>query len=515
MNIKNLILFPLLTLTLMGCNSTPEVPQTTLDKFYTSLAEHNYLAENNEGKFYCLGQEAVVTSFNTNPNLLGGLFKNSQGVFEYVILNGKVEVQGMSSPVKELDLYKFFTSPADLLSINKDAWSESRKTENVYNLNLRDSSVSLDLLEYGFGAKLTGYNIRNVVLTIKPEESSANYMLRYENSKSESTDINVNFKNIGSTKYDLVTDFVKNNQTLNKQTGWTNYQKAVFNSYEITAEPYFYSGYSLGLSLSFGYYNQSGILMAYDLTSSKEHVGLMGNELLNHGYKLVKEGDVSSSYEFNNKEANVNLKIELGYIDVNDLETEEEKVSCPNGYLQVVYSYGPSYQDADFADVNKILNKFTVSSASDPDNYIKNITITDYTEQYNNALLDMLKESGITPSTTELILAMTNIKFYTETFEDSEAFVSVLFRELFSEDAGFINSKAAEAKLDGKEYSGSTEIVIDRLPTMGNAVYTSGSKFINDDQVIVNVEIYNYNYEKEGCLEIMLEVYNVEAFEYM
>lgn len=515
MNIKKLLLTPIIALSLAGCNNAPAIEETSLETLYKELKAYNYTATNEEGSFYFFGEDALLTNYKQTPNISGGLFKNTQGVFEYVLVNNTFEVQGMSSPVKELNLYNFFTSPADLISLPLEYWTPSTKTENVYNFDLKKGSGTLDILEQGFGTKLSGYSIRNLVLTVYPSEAKADFMLRYEDSKSESHNIFVHITDIGSTKNEKVANFVKSHQTINKQTDWTNYQKAVFDAYEITVPPYFYTGYSIGLSLSFTYYNAYGFLTAYDLMSSKEHVKLMGNELVQHGYKLVKEGEVSSSFERNDMETGVNSKIEVGFVSVDDLVSEPEKISCPNGYLQVVYSYGPAYTDADFTSLNTILNRFEVNNATNPSNYVNKVTITDYTKSYNDSLLAVLEEAGITPTTTELIVGMYHAKLYTELFEDAESVTISLFNELLKADSAFMNSKAADAKIYGKTYTGDTSITPERLPTMGNALYVCGTKFINDDKLVVNIEIFDYNYEKEGCVEMMIEVYNIEAFEYI
>lgn len=505
---KRLLTLVIVPALLSGCASTQSEKEVTIEKFYEGFLGYNWTATNNLGVFEYLSKNAVLVSYKDNPGVSGGYIHNTQGVFEYVITNNQVEVEGMVSPNNQLQVYQFMHSPADLCYISADLWI--KKDKGQYKIDVSKLTQNdIDYLHNG----LSIYNItdsfrefRSVTLSLSVKE--ARIRATYKDNTGERNTV-TSITNIGKTKNAIVEDYLNSTPIIPKLTDWTSIQKQNFRDYEIP-DPHFYSGYTEGLYLYLGYLNNYGTIIAYDSKSNASHVASLTQELLDNDYTQVSDGDIKK-FEKNNKTIGVNFKIEFAYLTVDQLEKPEDKICYPSGYLQVVYRFERAYDVLTLSELNALFTECTIRSLTDPSSLIKKIRATDYTDEYNSVVEEVLTEAGVT-FTSPAVYKELYIQISIDDRNDAHQYAYSIYEQILKDE--FESEAAAYEHLCGREYTGDDpDVSIEEVDTGDLRGYSiTGAKPYNDIGIII-VQVYDYDYASTGTVSILVEIFSKEAFE--
>ncbi|MBO6280467.1 MAG: hypothetical protein J6M95_02680 [Bacilli bacterium] len=504
---KKYLALSILPLLITGCGNNSS-NSASIDQFYTSLFSYNWEASSEVGTFQFISENELLISYKDNEGISGGFINNGDGVYEYVIIDNVLEIEGMYSPNPALKTYEFINSPADIRYIDKSFWKSLGNGKYSLELEKLDETGQYGAF-YGFGFDLLGSvkSINSVELTLTKE--SATFESKYNVSGSRATKTStLTINNFGEYQNEIISSYLQEHPHFEKQTDWTNLQKQKFNEFGIP-DPYFYSGYSEGLYLYLGYANSYGIIIAYDSKSSPEHVASLSTELVNQGFAFVSEDSGIKRYEKNNIETKVNQIVEFSFLSVDDLN-DNDKICYPSGYLQVVYSYKAAHETISIERLNGYFSEVDIKPFDDPNGVIEEITITDTTEEYNEYVTSTIIESGY-EVTGDCALKQLEINIKIADFETAHSYVEYIYNTVLKDD--FINDNAACADLLGEEYTGEREIVFEELTSSGyEGTYSViCAKIYGDNEGLNAFQIYDYEYNITGSITILIEIYSKEA----
>ena len=474
-----------------------------------SLEALNFTATINGDKYQYLGDDIINTKFNGISYEGGYIRKENVGIFDYVLINGVVETQGMISLNTEISPLDLLANPEYLFRIDIDKWIGNPDKKDNVELDLNSlSNLEKNFIVWSFDLDNNISNL-NSILSVKGDFSSSYTFTVTYNDKSTKREAekSIVIDKIGETINNPITDYLTNG-SFNKKTDWTSFQKNILNQYEL-GDILFFEDYTIGLSLDFSYLSSLGIVFAYDLNGSQNQVNNMKEELYILGYDIVEtaSGVTMAIKKSNNTQGGsaIGKKIEFKYLSPNELDSNE-RVTCPNGYTQVVYSNSIYYEPSTLSGVNEVFTSKGIPTLDDSE-MISSVVMSDATDllnaEYRLAIEEENHEEGIVEVIEDVLAGAYIVHIYPKAGsrlrEDVNAYAKAYLSKLVA--AGFDNRSRVineflnihgdiEAEKDYDSINHGKKAKIDR---------------VND--TVIYIEVSSYDYEYSGYLEIYVEIY--------
>ena len=496
----SLLFLPLLVLTSCqtGGNNYSSKNLKQIKEFVSSIQARNYTAKMGEDYYYFLGDDAFCTRFKDQTIEGGYIRKASVGIFDYVISNNELEVQGMISLDTESLPYDYVSTPEYLGRIDPKYWVGDSKSGEAH-LNLEKMTTSRNYISWAFD--IDGeINSTNSIKEVKASlGNSVTFTVKYQNKAKKIITKSFTVSNVGSTTNALVTNYVGSGD-FSAKTDWSNYQKQMFTHYDLDT-PFFFSGYTLGLSLSFRYAESYKTLMAYDIMSSKAKEEAFKEELDDNGYDITitPENTIVALKKVESEEGTYGDQIQFKYLSVEEIDPNE-RTSCPNGYLQVMYNSSLYYDGSTIEAVNSTIGTHNIPALTNSE-MIDKVALSNHTELYNEQYKEAIKEEEPDEDVQDVILGAYIARFTPKTGTTLEEVNTYI--------------KAYLAGLDGLGWIDAQKAVNDLIGSTDPITYPEEFDEINygrrgiiasDENSVVWLEFYSYDYLDKGYFELNIEV---------
>lgn len=508
----SILLLPLLTLTSCGSESANYDAESNLNEFleiFDSLSSQNYTITMEEDIYEYLGEDIINTKFKGVPYQGGYIRKEDVGIFDYVLVNDEVEIQGMISLNTEISPLDLISNPEYLFRINKSKWSGVAGPNKSVKLNyLSLTNQEKSFVSWSFGIESNIKNTSSIKTVTASFNDKCKFTVEYIDKTSGRTGTkSFEVDKINQTVNTPITNYLENG-SFEKKTDWTNFQKSFLNQYELS-DLDFLDAFTIGLSVDFSYLSLGGLVVAYDLYGSKTQVDNIVDELYDLGYEITDTSNdiILAICKVVNGEGKTThaKKIEFKYVPYSEL-SYGEKVTCPNGYTQLVYSHTIYYEPTDLAGVNEVLSNNDIPTLEDH-TMIESVSMSDLTELTNAEWKIAIEENNIEEGIEEEVLDVLDASYVIHIFPKS----GTKLKEVVN-----VYCKAYLAKLVSSGYINVTEAfnsflniktpVEDEVPYDKN---NYGNKAIVDtvNDRIKYVEISSYDYSYSGYIEVIVEIY--------
>lgn len=513
MNKKILLILPLI-LAIQACKSNSSSSfsddnHEQLLSFFDSLEEQNYTIRLGNDVYEYLGEDIVNTSFYGVPYQGGYIRKDGVGIFDYVLVNNNVEIQGMISLNTDISPLDLFANPEYLFRIHPNRWRTTPDNKKETSLNLSSlTTQEKNFIVWSFGIDSDIKNLNSLSDVSVNFEDGYIFTVKYKD-KIDNQNRNKSFtvSNIGETEHSVITDYLDHG-SFEKKTDWTDFQKAFLNQYDL-GDLDFLDNFTIGVSVDFSYLNIGGIINVYDLYGSEDQVDDIKDELYDLGYELLDSAnDITVALcKVTDELGKVThaKKIEFKYIPYEELSYGEQ-VTCPYGYTQLAYSHSIYYEPSDLEGVNEALTSNNIPTLDDSE-MIKTIMFSDVTELYNAEWKLMIeeanKEDGIEEEILDVLDASYVIHIYPQAGsrlkEDVNVYAKAYLDKLIED--GYRNTSTVFNEFLNISSPAEEDVPYDDINHANRAKIDTA----NDRIIYIEVSSYDYNYS--GYLEVIVEIY--------
>ena len=507
----SLILLPLLTL--LSCQKeASHYSDANLNGFLEiveSLENKNYTIDIAGDIYEYLGEDIINTKFKGVPYQGGYIRKDNVGIFDYVFVNNNVEIQGMISLNTEISPLDLLANPEYLFRVSKHKWQGIDNKKNSVELNISSlGTQEKNFVAWSFGIDANISNLQSINSVTAKYNNKCTFTVEYKDkidgkNKTKSFEVD----KINQTENAPITNYL-NSGEFTKKTDWTNFQKAFLNQYELN-DLDFLNSFTIGLSVDFSYLNIGGVIVAYDLYGSQAQVENIKDELYDLGYELTDSAnDITLALckaEDELGKVTHAKKIEFKYISPDELNYQE-RVTCPNGYTQLVYSHSIYYEPTDLEGVNTALSNNNIPTLDDSE-MIKSIIMSDVTELYNAEWKLIIEEENEEYGIQEEVLDVLDASYVIHIYPKAGS--------RLKEDVN-VYAKAYLDKLVNAGY-GNRSVVFNEFlnvqspvePDVPYDTYDHGNKAIIDtvNDRIIYIEVSSYDYNYSGYFEVIVEIY--------
>ncbi len=500
---KKILFLPLCALLLAGCNSSSggysKQNLKEIQDFISSLQSHNYTAKMSDDYYYFLNDHAFITKFKDQTVEGGYIKKDNAGIFDYVVSNNVLEVQGMISLDSTSSPYDYVSTPEYIARIDSKYWVGD-KEKGVAHLDLSKMTSSRNNIAWAFIIENEIVNNNAIKEVTASIGNTVTFKVKYQNKAKKTVSKSFSISNVGTTSNSLVTDYVTSGD-FSPKTDWTNYQKQMFTKYELDT-PFFFSGYTLGLSLSFSYAESYKILMAYDIMSSKAKEDEFKQELLENHYDITvtPENMIVALKKVESEEGTYGDQIQFKYLSVDEIDPRERK-SCPNGYLQVVYNSSLYYDGSTIEAVNSTIGTQNIPPVSDSE-MIDKVALSNHTELYNEQYKEAIKEEEPEEDVQNVILGAYIARFTPvsgTSLQDVNTYIKAYLAGLDA--LGWVDAQKAMNDLIGDTSE------IEYPKDFDEINYGRRGKIASDENSVVWLEFYSYDYLEKGYFELNIEIF--------